>query len=146
MTTKFECDCGKIYSERAAVRECQAASHGAPLIGMDKVIADVKRKRQRQVVVHGWSRMHDDTYTDGSLAIAAIPFIQAACNDKLKLTDEELQVFWPWPGAFSAADARREHLINAAALLVAEIERLDRAAPATTTTGSAGRRPLFKQE
>lgn len=99
------------------------------LIGMDKVLDDVKRKRQRQVVVHGWSRAHDDTHADGSLGIAAIPFIQAACNDRLKLTEEELQVFWPWPGRFRSVDKRREHLINAAALLVAEIERLDRVKP-----------------
>jgi hypothetical protein len=97
------------------------------LIGMERVLYDVKHKRHRQIIVHGWSRAHDDTHTDGSLAIAAIPFIQAACNDKLKLTDEELQVFWPWPGRFRSVDKKREHLINAAALLVAEIERLDRA-------------------
>lgn len=26
---RFICDCGQIYSERAAVRECQAAHHSA---------------------------------------------------------------------------------------------------------------------
>jgi hypothetical protein len=25
----FICDCGQVYSERAAVRECQAANHSA---------------------------------------------------------------------------------------------------------------------
>jgi hypothetical protein len=25
----FTCDCGQVYSERAAVRECQAAGHSA---------------------------------------------------------------------------------------------------------------------
>lgn len=97
-----------------------------PPIGTDKVLDDIKQKRKRQVVVHGWSRLHDDTHTGGELAIAAIPYIQAACNDTLKLTDDELQVFWPWEGLFGCVDEKREHLINAAALLVAEIERIDR--------------------
>lgn len=29
MTDRFVCDCGQVYTERAAVRECQAAKHSA---------------------------------------------------------------------------------------------------------------------
>jgi hypothetical protein len=29
MSERYICDCGQIYSERAAVRECQAANHSA---------------------------------------------------------------------------------------------------------------------
>jgi len=29
MSNRFVCDCGQIYTERAAVRECQAANHSA---------------------------------------------------------------------------------------------------------------------
>ena len=29
MTGKYICDCGQAYTERAAVRECQAARHSA---------------------------------------------------------------------------------------------------------------------
>ena len=29
MTEPFICDCGQVYTERAAVRECQAARHSA---------------------------------------------------------------------------------------------------------------------
>jgi len=29
MTERYVCDCGQIYSERAAVRECAAAKHSA---------------------------------------------------------------------------------------------------------------------
>lgn len=98
-----------------------------PLIGMDKVLADIKRKRQRQVVVHGRSRLHDDLHTDGEIAIAAIPYIQSAYMEKLGLTAEELGVFWPWVNEPpKLAQPRRELLLNAAALLVADIERLDR--------------------
>ncbi len=97
-------------------------------IGMERVLQDIKRKRQRQVVVHGWSRRHDDEeHNDGSLATAAIPYIQSANRQLLGLTDEELQVYWPWAeGDPNLNQPRRELLLNAAALLVAEIERLDR--------------------
>lgn len=29
MSDRYICDCGQVYSERAAVRECQAANHSA---------------------------------------------------------------------------------------------------------------------
>jgi hypothetical protein len=29
MSDRYICDCGQVYSERAAVRECQAARHSA---------------------------------------------------------------------------------------------------------------------
>ena len=100
------------------------------LIGMDKVLDDVKRKRQRQVVVHGRTRLHDDLHVDGELASAAIPYIQSALQDTLDLTTEELLVFWPWPNEPpKLAQPIRELLLNAAALLVAEIERMDRIVP-----------------
>lgn len=95
-------------------------------IGMDRVLRDIKAKRQRQVVVHGYKRLHDDEHVNGEIAQAAIPYIQAAYANELGLTDEELEVFWPWEGSPDLTQGRRELLINAAALLVADIERLDR--------------------
>jgi hypothetical protein len=96
-------------------------------IGTDKVLDDVKKKRQRQVVVHGRGRRADDAYVDGELARAAIPFIQSAYQEECgHLTAEELLVFWPMQQPPKLAQPRRELLINAAALLVAEVERLDR--------------------
>lgn len=97
-------------------------------IGTDKVLEDVKKKRQRQVVVHGRGRRADDVYVRGELARAAIPFIQSAYMEELSLTAEELLVFWPMVESPKLAQPRRELLINAAALLVAEVERLDREA------------------
>lgn len=97
------------------------------LIGLDKALDDVRRKRQRQVVVHGRTRLHDDEHVYGEIARAAIPYIQSAYMEVLGLTAEELVVFWPWPNDRpKLAQPRRELLLNAAALLVAEIERLDR--------------------
>lgn len=96
-------------------------------IGMEKVLADIKQKRQRQVVVHKRDRLGDDMYVDGQLTSMALAFAQAAYQKELGLSDEELQVFWPWEETTPKLEqSRRELLINAAALLVADIERLDR--------------------
>lgn len=96
-------------------------------IGTDRVLADIKRKRQRQVVVHGYSRGIDDQYDQGELAEAAIPYIQAAYDSGL--APDEVLVFWPWDDRPpNLNQPPRELLLNAAALLVAEIERLDRKA------------------
>lgn len=105
---------------------------------MRKVLDDIRMKRQRQIVIHGYPPEHDDQHTNGSVAIGAIPYIQAANQETLDLTDEELQVFWPWPEKFKPSADRRENLINAAALLVAEIERIDRATAANTQAAPAG--------
>ncbi len=94
---------------------------------IDTVLAEVRAKRVRQIGHHGYSFRHDDEHDRGELAMAAIPYIQAAW---CQLTPDELQVYWPWEGdSFKPAptDTKRELLLNAAALLVAEIERLDRA-------------------
>lgn len=93
---------------------------------MWKVLDEVRQKRERQVVVHGRSRLYDDQHVDGEIARAAIPYIQSAYMEELGLTAEELIVFWPWPNEPpKLAQPRRELLLNAAALLIAEIERLD---------------------
>lgn len=94
---------------------------------LEKVLEDIRFKRERQQSVHGWTIEHDDEHTDGALAQAAIPYIQAACAEELGLEADELGVFWPWTEPFEPKGDRRELLLNAAALLVAELERLDRA-------------------
>jgi hypothetical protein len=96
-------------------------------IGTEKVLADIHEKRRRQVVVHGHKRQFDDAYKDHELASAAIAYTQAAIPEALGLTSEELYVFWPTEWVLpNFAQNPRELLINAAALLVAEIERIDR--------------------
>jgi hypothetical protein len=95
---------------------------------MRKVLDDIRMKRQRQIVIHSHPPEEDDRHADGSVGIGAIPYIQAANQQTLGLKDKELQTFWPWPERFKPSADPRENLINAAALLVAEIERIDREA------------------
>lgn len=80
---------------------------------------DIWAERQRQQSVKGFSTRQDDTYTGGELAAAAISYIEP-----MAATD-----YWPadWhDDSFRPSDYRR-NIVKAAALLIAEIERIDRA-------------------
>lgn len=81
-------------------------------------LRDVIAERQRQISVKGWTPEHDDTYIGCELAAAAISYIEPV----------EAENYWPadWhDGSFRPSDYRR-NLVKATALLVAELERLDR--------------------
>lgn len=86
---------------------------------------DVLAERQRQISVEGWTPAHDDQYTLGQLASAAgcyAMFTQAyPPGDPVD--------FWPWARTWWKPSAGpRRNLVKAGALILAEIERLDRAA------------------
>ncbi|ENM6342455.1 hypothetical protein AB8H83_000329 [Salmonella enterica] len=81
-------------------------------------LCDVIAERQRQISVKGWAPEHDDTYIGCELAAAAISYIEPV----------EAENYWPadWhDGSFRPSDYRR-NLVKATALLLAELERLDR--------------------
>lgn len=87
-------------------------------LNLSPAAADVLAERQRQINVKSWTLEHDDTYTCGELAAAAISYIEPA----------EAENYWPvdWhDGSFRPSDERR-NIVKATALLLAELERLDR--------------------
>lgn len=82
-------------------------------------LLDVIAERQRQQSVEGFTPQRDDTYTACELAAAAISYIEPMMAES----------YWPadWlDDSFKPSDYRR-NLVKAAALTLAEIERLDRA-------------------
>lgn len=87
------------------------------------VIAEIAAERRRQVEAEGWTPEHDDAHTRGELAFAAVCYA-----DPLYREREQAPLKWPWDARCWKPKDRRRDLIRAAALLVAEIERLDRAA------------------
>ena len=97
--------------------------------------ADVLAERQRQVTADGWSPKHDDQYKNTELAFAASCYAFHAAAASWDLEDNGIPYDshpvpkqWPWdPSWWSPTDARRD-LVKAGALILAEIERLDRAA------------------
>ncbi|MDT4861230.1 hypothetical protein FQZ97_958280 [compost metagenome] len=89
---------------------------------------DVLAERQRQVEVEGWTAEHDDMYSHGELAIAAARYAQeSARENQLDSCPLPRPSPWPWPAKWWKPGAPRRMLVKAGALILAEIERLDRA-------------------
>ena len=99
------------------------------------VLDEVAAERRRQLTTEGWTAEHDDGHVNGELAMAAACF---AVDDHLFRAEVRPSTgyaaatsyvpLWPWDDAWWKPMDRRQNLILAAALIVAEIERLDRAA------------------
>lgn len=83
---------------------------------------DVLAERQRQISAEGWTPDHDDEHGGGQLADAAACYALSASGMPFELW----QAFWPWDGAWLKAGEGRRSLVKAGALILAEIERLDR--------------------
>ena len=82
---------------------------------------DVLAERRRQMEKEGWTPEHDDEHNDASLADAA------SCYARAWVPTSTPSMYWPWSlDAWKPKD-RRSNLVRAAALLIAEIERIDRA-------------------
>ncbi|CUJ54388.1 hypothetical protein [Achromobacter sp. 2789STDY5608628] len=99
----------------------------APAAGDAQTAAarDVLAERQRQISVEGWTPDHDDQYWKGQLASAAGCYAMFT----LAYPAGEPVSYWPWlPGWWKPSAEPRRNLVKAGALILAEIERLDRAA------------------
>lgn len=114
----------------------------AEIIGESGVIEEIRAERMRQVAEEGYTTAEDDVYENGELAAAAATYAQATL-----MTDNERAVLremievsddvrgsglrryvrhWPWGMVFLKLKDRRRDLVRSGALIVAEIERLDR--------------------
>lgn len=109
-----------------------------------QAIVDVAAERSRQIEVKGWTPKHDDAHDRGELAQAAASFALRAIKDQgdfpiyagIGLAPLRAErncgwiglggLVWPWEEEFPYDDDKRRRLVKAAALLIAEIERLDR--------------------
>lgn len=88
-------------------------------------ILDVIAERQRQQSVEGWMPEHDDEHCNGELAMAAVCYI----NETGTVNRNGCKPWgWPWDASWWKPNARRRNLVKAGALILAEIERIDRAA------------------
>lgn len=100
---------------------------------------DVLAERRRQVEAEGWTAEHDDAHEDGALALAASLYAFQAHEDGahrhgLALARRGTCPYqWPWASDWWKPTDRRRDLVKAGALILAEIERLDRAAPEPRT-------------
>lgn len=88
-------------------------------------IEDIATERQRQLDKEGFTAERDDAYRDGQLARAAAAFLLSTAGNPLALEA------WPsdWDNVWLKYTHRRQALVKAGALIIAEMERLARIAP-----------------
>lgn len=103
------------------------------MIKTSEAIADIAAERRRQIEVEGWTPEHDDEHERAEMACAAACYALSGTS-----ADEAIYIhgrwkdirdlFWPWSRDWWKPKDRRRNLVKAGALIVAEIERLDRLA------------------
>jgi len=86
---------------------------------------DVLAERERQKSVEGWTEAHDEGHDTYQLARVAAAY---ALNAGYPKSHAVPPLFWPWEQDWWKPKDRRRDLVRAGALIIAEIERLDRAA------------------
>ena len=92
-----------------------------------QAVLDVLAERRRQIEVEGWPLDHDDEHEGAELAMAAACYAGNAGGYVWadRWPGENL---WPWSRAEWRPTTPRRDLVKAGALILAEIERLDRMA------------------
>ncbi|OLF53769.1 hypothetical protein [Pseudomonas chlororaphis] len=96
-------------------------------------LQSVLAERIRQIQIHCFYPEQDVEYVDGDLAIAAAcyateAFVQATETEgAMRIVPES----WPWMAVTWRPRDQRRNLVKAGALILAEIDRLDRAAAST---------------
>lgn len=107
---------------RKCLEMLEAADRGAT---PTRAAEDVLAERSRQVNTEGWAPVRDDGYTEGELALAAACYAGQA---RIRYpTPGEPPPMWPWASTWWKPTDHRRNLVKAGALILAEIERLDRA-------------------
>jgi len=102
---------------------------------LTEAATDVLAERQRQISAEGWTPEHDDEHHGGQLAQAAACY--ALHTEPVGNIGDYLR-FWPWASHWWKPANRRLNLVKACALILAEIERLDRANGITPATVEKG--------
>ena len=98
------------------------------LAGRKDAIEEVYAERRRQVDTEGWTPEHDDEHDTGEMAAAAAAYsFEAFTKTSQRYFAHEAIGFWPWSVSWWKPSTPRRDLIKAAALIIAEIERIDRA-------------------
>ncbi|TJV68575.1 MAG: DUF550 domain-containing protein [Mesorhizobium sp.] len=88
-------------------------------------VFDVIAERCRQVEGEGMSAEKDDAYGDGEMAAAGAAYAFSAATAGRYLAADPVG-FWPWSLDWWKPRSPREDLVRAGALILAEIEKIDR--------------------
>jgi hypothetical protein len=97
------------------------------------VLQEIAAERERQIEAEGWTNQHDDSHLAGDMARAAAAYaamagLRCATEDggAVDTSQHTCPSGWPWSRMSWKPKTVRRDLIRAAALIIAEIERLDR--------------------
>ena len=126
-----ECDCAlepsDYQSDADAIAAWNTRTPDPELLAARRTIegaaGDVIAERQRQVEAEGWTPEHDDEHSEGQMAAAAVCYAFTAVR-----SPHYIGHIWPWSSDWFKPTSKRRNLVKASALILAEIERLDRAA------------------
>ncbi len=132
--------CALAAADALAARPAAPEAQGA---WVSQAADDVLAERRRQVEAEGYSAGHDDAMEgEGQLAGAAACY---AFGDRLWTGVENGHGFlrkaatvWPWGDVYWKPADRRRNLVKAGALILAEIERLDRLPAPPASSGQEG--------
>ncbi|EPL9758428.1 TPA: DnaJ-like cysteine-rich domain-containing protein [Pseudomonas aeruginosa] len=133
--------------DREEVQRALGMLAAAPGKEVPQAWLDVQAERRRQITAEGWTPEHDDEHDSGELAAAGAAYALHAADHLNPYSQgdggDEAPSCWPWhdgiagrgegpektePAWWKPSTPRRD-LVKACALALAEIERLDRAAP-----------------
>ena len=100
---------------------------------MTTAATDVLTERQRQIEREGWTTQHDDEHDPGVLAASGAAYALNAADQMHPYSqgdgDNDVPHCWMFdPASWKPRDPRSD-LVRAAALILAEIERIDRESP-----------------
>lgn len=124
------------HGEHAAWRgfngDLYLAAQAQPVVNQQLTTAarDVLAERQRQVTAEGWTTEHDDSHHTGEIALAAGCYAMYAHHPDYYGTgprENRVPRMWPWAEKWWKQAPPRRMLVKAGALILAEIERIDRA-------------------
>lgn len=101
----------------------------APVQKLTTAAHDVLAERQRQISAEGWTTAHDDEHSSGEMAMAASCYAEQG-PEPYGVEYPSIPVRWPWDTDWWKPTTYRRNLVKAGALILAEIERLDRTAAA----------------
>lgn len=103
--------------------------------GLEDVIAE----RRRQINEEGWSADHDDQHDKGEMALAAASYAYTSTlvNSEIEAHKNALwgspsgvfsviRHLWRWEPRWFKPQNKRSDLVRAGALILAEIDRIDR--------------------
>lgn len=113
--------CGGAYLIAAVEQAWQGWKARADLLAPAPTVAalDVLAERIRQITVEAWTPAHDDLYCAAELPRAAAAYILNGTND-------DAPYIWPFAAKWWKPKDARANYVRAAALILAEIERIDR--------------------